>query len=213
MQKMRISSSSASARTPRRERGHLRVAALLDAAGSVFADKGFDGATMTEIAARAGASIGSLYQFFPTKELVAEAVMDRDTAVLIDRLAAFEVAAAKWSLVNLADRLAPALVDFRSNHPAFAVLLETPGAPAQKAAEAGKAVRMRVRAILAAAAPGRSAALLDAAAAAVQQVMKAAVAVKAGADPNWPATLKELRTMLRLYLADRLGEGLTKTKP
>jgi AcrR family transcriptional regulator len=39
------------------------VAALLDAAGSGFADRGFDGATMTEIAARAGASIGLLYQF------------------------------------------------------------------------------------------------------------------------------------------------------
>jgi AcrR family transcriptional regulator len=37
------------------------VAALLDAAGSGFADRGFDGATMTEIAARAGASIGLLY--------------------------------------------------------------------------------------------------------------------------------------------------------
>jgi AcrR family transcriptional regulator len=207
---MRMPSPKASARTPQRERGRLRVAALLDAAGAVFADKGFDGATMTEIAARAGASIGSLYQFFPTKELVAEAVMDRDTEALIERLAAFEAAAAKWSLVNLADRLAPALLDFRSDHPAFAVLLETPGAPAKRAAEAGKAVRARVRAILASAAPGRSAAVLDAAAAAVQQVMKAAVVVKAGAEPIWPATLKELKTMLRLYLVDRLGKGRTK---
>lgn len=39
--------------------------------------------------------------------------------------------------------------------------------------------------------------------------MKAAVAVKAGADPIWPATLKELKTMLRLYLVERLGEGRT----
>ena len=35
--------------------------------------------------------------------------------------------------------------------------------------------------------------------------MKGAVAVKAEADPIWPAALDELRTMLRLYLADRLG--------
>jgi AcrR family transcriptional regulator len=205
MNNMRKPSSNASARTPRRERGRLRVAALLDAAGAVFADKGFDGATMTEIAARAGASIGSLYQFFPTKELLAEAVMARDTAVLIERLATFEAAAAAWSPVDLAGRLAPALIEFRAHHPAFAILLDAVGAPAEKKAAAGRAVRARVRAILAAAAPGRPAALLDAAAVAVQQVMKGAVAVKAEADPIWPAALDELRTMLRLYLADRLG--------
>lgn len=202
---MRISSPNASARSPRRERGRLRVAALLDAAGSGFADRGFDGATMTEIAARAGASIGSLYQFFPTKELLAEAVMDRDTSVLIERLAALEVAAAAWQPADLADRLVPALLEFRADHPAFAILLETTGAPAEKAAAAGRAVRARVRAILAAASPGHPAPLLDAAAAAVQQVMKGAVAVKAAADPIWPAALDELKTMLRLYLAERLG--------
>ena len=116
MDNMRTSSSNARARTPRRERGRLRVAALLDAAGAVFAEKGFGGATMTEIAARAGASIGSLYQFFSTKELLAEAVMARDTAVLIERLAAFEAAAAAWSPADLADHLAPALIEFRPTY-------------------------------------------------------------------------------------------------
>lgn len=205
MDNMRVSSSKSSARTPRRERGRLRVVALLDAAGAVFADKGFDSATMTEIAARAGASIGSLYQFFPTKELLAEAIMARDTAVLMERLAAYETAAPAWSPVVLADRLVPTLMEFRADHPAFAILLEAIGGPAEQAAAAGRSVRARVRAILAAAAPGRPAALLDAAAVAVQQVMKGATAVKAEGDPNWPAALDELKTMLRLYLADRLG--------
>ncbi len=62
------------ARAPQRERGRARVAALMAAAAEVFAENGYDAATMTEIAARAGASIGSLYQFFPTKELIAEAL-------------------------------------------------------------------------------------------------------------------------------------------
>lgn len=202
---MNTASPKASVRMPRRERGRLRAAALLDAAGAVFADKGYDGATMTEIAARAGASIGSLYQFFPTKELLVEGVMTRDTAVLIERLAALEAVAATWSPVELADRLTPALMEFRADHPAFAILLEATGAPGKMAAEAGRAVRTQVRAILAAAAPGHPAALLDAAAVAVQQVMKGAVAIKAGADPIWPVALDELKTMLRIYLADRLG--------
>src|SRR5580692_10395931 len=65
------------ARAPQRERGRLRVAALLEAAAQVFAEKGFDGTTMTEIAARAATAIGSLYQFFPNKEALADAVLAR----------------------------------------------------------------------------------------------------------------------------------------
>jgi hypothetical protein len=60
---------------PRRARGHARVAALLEAAGIEFAEKGYEAATMTAIAARAGASIGSLYQFFPTKDQIAGALL------------------------------------------------------------------------------------------------------------------------------------------
>src|SRR3974390_2228618 len=65
------------ARTPKRARGKQRVAELLQAAAAVFAEKGYEAATMTEIAERAGAAIGSLYQFFPSKEALAEALFDR----------------------------------------------------------------------------------------------------------------------------------------
>src|SRR5260370_37756679 len=65
------------AREPQRDRGRLRVAALLKAAAAVFAEKGFDGATMTEVAARASTAIGSLYQFFPNKVALADAVLAR----------------------------------------------------------------------------------------------------------------------------------------
>ncbi len=45
--------------------------ALLDAASEVLAEKGYEAATMSEIAERAHAAIGSLYQFFPNKESIA----------------------------------------------------------------------------------------------------------------------------------------------
>jgi AcrR family transcriptional regulator len=63
------------ARAPKRARGRQRVAELMQAAADVFAEKGFEAATMTEIAVRAGAPIGSLYQFFPTKELLADTLV------------------------------------------------------------------------------------------------------------------------------------------
>ena len=67
------------AKEPKRERGKLRVAALLDAGAALFVEKGYDATTMTEIASRAGAAIGSLYQFFPSKEALAEALVARYT--------------------------------------------------------------------------------------------------------------------------------------
>src|SRR5260370_32991611 len=65
------------AKEPKRERGKQRVAALMDAGAELFAAKGYEATTMTEIASRAGAAIGSLYQFFPSKEALAEALFDR----------------------------------------------------------------------------------------------------------------------------------------
>ena len=65
------------AKEPKRERGKQRVAALIDAGAELFAEKGYEATTMTEIAQRAGAAIGSLYQFFPSKEALAEALFNR----------------------------------------------------------------------------------------------------------------------------------------
>jgi AcrR family transcriptional regulator len=62
---------------PKRARGHARVEALLEAAGAVFAERGYDQATMTEIAARSETAIGSLYRFFPTKEALGETLLQR----------------------------------------------------------------------------------------------------------------------------------------
>ena len=68
----RSETASLQPKMPKRKRGIERVEALLDAAAATFLEKGFDAATTSEIAERAGASIGSLYQFFPTKESVAD---------------------------------------------------------------------------------------------------------------------------------------------
>jgi AcrR family transcriptional regulator len=53
------------------------MAAMLDAAGAVFAESGFDAATMTAIAERSGSSIGALYQYFPNKLTLARALREQ----------------------------------------------------------------------------------------------------------------------------------------
>ena len=77
-------------RAPKRERGKQRVAELLAAGAAVFAEKGYEAATMTEIAARAGAPIGSLYQFFPSKEALADTLVQNYVTLLSDELKVLE---------------------------------------------------------------------------------------------------------------------------
>lgn len=81
------------ARIPKRARGKERVARLLQAATVVFAEKGYEAATMTEIAARAGAPIGSLYQFFPAKAALADTLVQNYLALLAADLQALEARA------------------------------------------------------------------------------------------------------------------------
>jgi AcrR family transcriptional regulator len=63
-----------------RRRKEERPRDIIAAALAVFAEKGFAGARMEEIARRAGLSKGALYLYFPTKEAMFRAVV-RDVVV------------------------------------------------------------------------------------------------------------------------------------
>src|SRR5580704_17009122 len=66
-----------SALEPQRSTGKRRDAELMRAGADVIAERGFEAATMAEIAARAGSQIGSLYRFFPSKDALADALIRR----------------------------------------------------------------------------------------------------------------------------------------
>jgi AcrR family transcriptional regulator len=53
------------------------VEQILDAAAQVFAERGYDAATTEEIARLGGTSIGSVYQFFPNKLAIFNAIAVR----------------------------------------------------------------------------------------------------------------------------------------
>jgi AcrR family transcriptional regulator len=59
------------------ERSRLTVDALLEATARVLIKEGYDRASTNKIAAVAGVSVGSLYQYFPSKEALVAAVIDR----------------------------------------------------------------------------------------------------------------------------------------
>jgi AcrR family transcriptional regulator len=111
----------------RRARGVQRIASILDAAETVFAEMGYDEATTNHIAAQAGISPGSLYQFFSNKEEIAQALATRYTEELqrtYDSVFSVEAASLPFSL--WLDQVIDSLLMFHFAHPAFHILLNTP---------------------------------------------------------------------------------------
>ncbi|WP_220208865.1 TetR/AcrR family transcriptional regulator [Reticulibacter mediterranei] len=112
---------------PRRARGLQRMASILAAAEIVFARMGYEEATTNHIAAQAGISPGSLYQFFSNKEEIAQALATRYTEELQEAHAIiFSVEAAALPLPLWLDQIFDTLVAFHLSHPAFHILLNTP---------------------------------------------------------------------------------------
>jgi AcrR family transcriptional regulator len=58
-------------------RSRATVDALVEATARILVREGFDKASTNRIAEKAGVSVGSLYQYFPTKEALVAAVIDR----------------------------------------------------------------------------------------------------------------------------------------
>jgi AcrR family transcriptional regulator len=208
-QNMSQSSQDASGRTtawvPRLRRGRERVSALLAAAAAVFVERGYEGATMTEVAARAGASIGSLYQFFPTKALIAEALHVQELAALSGVIEGLSGAVPPGgSLADVAGLLFDRLVAFMADHPAFLVMAERRDIDQVRKAETRRAMLEQIGVLLATASPRPTAARQEAVSVLLLTLMKAAVSLQAaqGEQPMARELVAELRMMAVRHLAD-----------
>ncbi|GAA2261111.1 TetR/AcrR family transcriptional regulator [Actinomadura luteofluorescens] len=73
-------------RTPSQDRSRRTVERILEAATRVLSERGYDGASTNRIAKAAGVGNGSLYQYFPNKDAIVIAVLDRFADRLADRL-------------------------------------------------------------------------------------------------------------------------------
>ena len=81
---------------PRQQRSQATVEAILDATARVLCTTGYDRASTNRIALAAGVSVGSLYQYFPSKEALVAALVERHVAemTLLVKTKLAEVAAA-----------------------------------------------------------------------------------------------------------------------
>jgi AcrR family transcriptional regulator len=106
-------------RLPSQQRSRQRVERILDAAGELVAERGYEATTTSLIARRARVSPGSFYQFFADKRAAVKALSARNLAVFTERLDASVVEAHFahwWDGVEVAFDI---YVDLCRNHPGF----------------------------------------------------------------------------------------------
>src|ERR1041384_213374 len=73
---MRAIPTTSPRRRPRQARAQATVEAIIKATARVLVDEGYDRASTNRIALAAGVSIGSLYQYFPSKEALVAALVE-----------------------------------------------------------------------------------------------------------------------------------------
>jgi len=95
------------------------VDAIVEATARVLVRDGFDALAIADVAEVAGISVGSLYQYFPHKEALVVAVLereaDREAAWLAERFAAVDVS----NLEEMLATLIRATLAFRADHRAL----------------------------------------------------------------------------------------------
>ncbi len=96
--------------------------AILEAAARIFAARGYAGATTNHVAALAGVSIGSLYEYFPNKDALLVALLEAHLAeggALLARTAAETLAAPGGDLRAVVRRFVEAMVALHARQPAL----------------------------------------------------------------------------------------------
>jgi TetR/AcrR family transcriptional regulator, repressor for uid operon len=72
-------------------KGQIRRSAILEAAQKVFAEKGFELATMQDVSAACNMSAGNLYRYFPSKAAIVSGLVERDRHEMAARFAELAV--------------------------------------------------------------------------------------------------------------------------
>lgn len=75
-------------KAPVQRRSAQTVEAVLEAAARILETLGLNGYTTNAVAERAGVSIGSLYQYFPNRDALTVALIERETAQLMQDIEA-----------------------------------------------------------------------------------------------------------------------------
>ena len=196
-------------REPRQARSRARVAQILAAADSILSVEGFEALTVRRIAQDAGVPVGSIYQFFPDKAAVVDALAhgyigEFDAAIAALVAGAQDEAAADWS--DPVGRLVEEFASLYRSRPGYVALWSGRHLSPElaRADEANNlAIAQGVRRILVARGILRDGPELERNAQVAVRVADALLQFAFAAAPGGDeAVLRELKVLLRLYLAD-----------
>lgn len=113
-------------RKPKQARSLERFKRILDVAEVIFIEQGYAATTTREIAATAEVAIGSLYQFFPDKAAILQALAERYSDMLDEHLQSFDTL--EMNQIPLAEyvkRLVEGIEQFFTEYPGYhAVFME-----------------------------------------------------------------------------------------
>lgn len=110
-------------RTPSQERSTALVRRLLEATAQVLDEVGVEATSTNKIAARAGVAIGSVYQYFPNKAALIDALLDDRLHRLESLTAARMTALHADSYPQAADAMLRAAIAFYETEPEVTAML------------------------------------------------------------------------------------------
>jgi AcrR family transcriptional regulator len=96
----------------------------LDTAAELFISVGYDATTTEQIAAKAGTSIGSIYQFFPNKRAMFDAITSRhlsDASQLFEQFVGIDIESTPWR--DLLERTIDAYASYHRRNLGFRAIL------------------------------------------------------------------------------------------
>lgn len=144
--------SSATDTRPRKRpvqaRSKATVTAILDATARVLVEEGFERASTNRIATVAGVSIGSLYQYFPHKDALIQALLERHVRASIRAVSDELEAAAGLPLRDAARRIVDVMLRMHAVDPALHRVLMEQAPHTDGADEVERRVRELARAYL-----------------------------------------------------------------
>ena len=188
---------------PQQQRGHRRVAAFLRAAEEVITATGYERATMSAIAQRAHSSIGSLYQFFPNKKSVAEALRIHCIKQVEQHWLALAKDAPGINAEELICKLVSLQLEIVKAHPALLALLEVP--PSSRTSKWREVIRTRIAEVLVANKPELPHETALRSASVVQQVSRGLLMLYRRTEAGQkPAIVEEFKSVLKGYLLPKL---------
>ena len=165
---------------------------------------------MAEIAARAGAPIGSLYRFFPNKQVLAEALFDRYSELFNLAFESISDDPGKLSTEAFADALLALLLGLHNETKALVVLLDARSDWSARRSELHNVLLRHIARKLKLRNPLLDSETADDMAIVVLQNMKAMKALSLSAptaeqeDRHRSGAISQLRDMTRLYLTSKL---------